>query len=162
MKVRSGFVSNSSSSSFVISRNEYPTVFELAFDMIGARDWPTDDELREKCTDLATFITEDVGVFFKTCNYDTYIFKHNDEYFVTTCNNHDWSFLPYSRQGGGNDYGDDDEAVRARAGKTFVHLDAGTAGRYPYDYAGYCSKCWSNYWLNADGEYFCPGCGELK
>lgn len=94
MKIRNGFVSNSSSSSFVIDATEQ-TVLEIAFSMVPARNWDEKDtELQEK---LLTLIdAPDRPIAFQSCNFDTFIKKVNNIIFVETCNNHMWSdFIDY-------------------------------------------------------------------
>ena len=92
MKIRSGFVSNSSSSSFIIPISEFKNIFDLAKHMIPKRCWEDKDNkliksiirYEENGVDPNTFMC------FMSCNYDTYILKENDNYLVATCNNHYW------------------------------------------------------------------------
>jgi len=97
MKIRQGFVSNSSSSSFVIEAANKQTVLSVAFDMVPARNWDNrDTELQEK---LLSFNGDpDTPIAFKSCNYDTFIIKEKNLIFVDTCNNHPWyDFINYRR-----------------------------------------------------------------
>ncbi|NPV13079.1 MAG: hypothetical protein HPY57_15035 [Ignavibacteria bacterium] len=88
MKVRNGFVSNSSSSSFIIDQNRWNNISELAEYMIKRVEYkPQVNEVLQRlkeCKDL------DQPVMFYSCNYDTWINKYGEHYFVTTCNNEDW------------------------------------------------------------------------
>lgn len=94
MKIRNGFVSNSSSSSFVIDAAN-KTVLGVAFSMVPARNWgEKDTELQEKL--LALIDDPDRPIAFKSCNFDTFIKKVNNIIFVETCNNHMWQdFIDY-------------------------------------------------------------------
>jgi hypothetical protein len=105
MKQRHGFVSNSSSSSFIIKKSKkYPDSYSLAYDMIPKRNWDNDNELKNKIkletrkrkisklnNEKVKFNCENVSFF--TCNYDTYIVDFKGYLFVQTCNNHDWEEL---------------------------------------------------------------------
>jgi len=95
MKIRSGFVSNSSSSSFIANCD---TVIDTAIEMLPARGWHeidfamNDDALMnifEKLKNIPDY-NDDTAITFKSCNYDTYIMKHAGLIFVETCNNHPW------------------------------------------------------------------------
>lgn len=90
MKIRNGFVSNSSSSSFVVEIDMSPA--ELAVDIITCRNWESrDNELIEKIqTKISQLKPNDVPIAFKSCNYDTYIMKINGSLHIETCNNHPW------------------------------------------------------------------------
>lgn len=91
MKIRTGFVSNSSSANFIVGKS-YKTVFDLAKAMLQIRgdNW-------ENLIDVETPIIDEairdgrnpsMPMFFETATYDTYIKKIGGCYIVTTCNNH--------------------------------------------------------------------------
>jgi hypothetical protein len=100
MKTRHGFVSNSSSSSFLISTSAYKSVFDLALHMIELRDKDLlydNEEVGEwACANLKDIIlsaakngmNENTPISFPTVNYDTFIVKMDNYYIVATCNNH--------------------------------------------------------------------------
>ena len=75
MKTRIGFVSNSSTSSFVVSNEGYNNIFDLAFEMVLARafDDYTDDELMEQIEldRKNPQIKTSQGIAFRTVNYYT-------------------------------------------------------------------------------------------
>jgi hypothetical protein len=111
MKIRNGFVSNSSSSSFIIDANAH-TVFEVAEEMLDIRtadDWPECPEkpMIQKARSLG--VDENTPIAFKTCNYDTFIFPYQQALFVSTCNNHNFHGMSLQRAdrndyiGGGHD-----------------------------------------------------------
>jgi len=96
MKIRNGFVSNSSSSSYLVPLNAFDTVFDLAEKIIDIRDedWKDTGE----SPDLNTIknlqrakkngILQDTPIQFITCNYATWIKKTDKGFVVETCNNH--------------------------------------------------------------------------
>jgi len=91
MKIRTGFVSNSSSSSFCIRADAYKSVFELAQIMVMCREWNDDgrdDRLVQQIAEDAENMDPNSDIAFSTCNYWTYIRKVEDHYVVQTCNNH--------------------------------------------------------------------------
>ncbi len=98
MKIRFGFVSNSSSANFIVN-NSHKTVFDLAIAMLTIRnndyaEWS--DSYRITDTPEIDNINRAIrhgrdpnsSVRFSTANYDTFIKKVGEYYIVTTCNNH--------------------------------------------------------------------------
>lgn len=106
MKVRKGFVSNSSSSSYLIPMGTFKDVFDLAAQMITIRDkeWGGEEDQSEWAVDfrkkpslvakLAKLqeqgMDPNTPVHFHTCNYNTWILRTDEGFLVDTCNNHDW------------------------------------------------------------------------
>lgn len=105
MKIRNGFVSNSSSSSFIISTKDFENVRSLATYMINKKIEEY-EEYRDNGEDVDNFdktlierlqnIDENQNVSFPSCNYDTYIRKVGNYYLVATCNNTDWDLDEYN------------------------------------------------------------------
>lgn len=87
MKTRIGFVSNSSSSSFILKIGKYKTTRDVAMAMVPSREWEDDEVLMQKLLSMKDF---DRPLAFRTCNYDTYISKENDKFYVFTCHNHNF------------------------------------------------------------------------
>ena len=109
MKIRNGFVSNSSSSSFIISAEHFPTLRDLATYMINRQigdqeyEESSDDgwskeyiEQNKKYIKRLNKLDENQSVSFPSCNYDTYIKRVGDCYLVATCNNTDWDLWGYT------------------------------------------------------------------
>lgn len=99
MKIRSGFVSNSSSASYVIDKKAYKNTFSLARKMIERRDgkgWDNEDLIATLDSFEAGGYENDIQITFPTCNFDTFIMRTNRFYAVSTCNNHDFEGLFYT------------------------------------------------------------------
>lgn len=102
MKTRQGFVSNSSSSSFVLSKDVYPSIWDLAIAMLTVRDidnsniwgpdYKDDGALgRVACRDTEGDKAE--AIMFRTHNFNTYIWDAGDSWWVSTCINHPFHAL---------------------------------------------------------------------
>ena len=91
MKTRNGFVSNSSSSNFII-RNNINTL-QVARSMISHIDTTINKKLKRfdrLIKNNKDSINIDIPIVFNTCNYDTYIYRFDNDIFIDTCNNEDW------------------------------------------------------------------------
>ena len=109
MKIRNGFVSNSSSSSFIISNNNFESLRDLATHMIDSKyDEYMNNTGRDKQYDKYRIKEHDLylnglknidknqAITFHSCNYDTYIKKVADCYLVSTSNNEDWDLWQFT------------------------------------------------------------------
>ena len=91
MKTRVGFVSNSSSSSFILAGSN---TINLAREMLKCKEHNPDvqlakfDRLVEANKD---FISTSIPIRFKSCNYDTFIRNDKDLLIINTCHNEDWN-----------------------------------------------------------------------
>lgn len=97
MKTRDGFVSNSSSTSFVVETQHYPNVFALASEIIKSRKWVgkgypcNDKDLLQRVRAAENHgIDPDSPISFPTINEDTYIIRHGDYYIISTSSNYFW------------------------------------------------------------------------
>jgi len=108
MKIRNGFVSNSSSSSFIISTDKFKSVRELATYMLHKKIEDEEDYVSDNVIEInennynnvyierLNNIDENSPVCFPSCNYSTYIKMVGDVFFVSTCNNTNWELFDYS------------------------------------------------------------------
>lgn len=99
MKIRGGFVSNSSSSSFILEHNDNIKVLSEMI-KVSSREYKRDAKnlsLFKKSKYLKMFKNNEIGVMFVTINYNTYIFysKKLEAVIVETCNNTDWRESEY-------------------------------------------------------------------
>ena len=75
--------------SFIINKDAFRSVFELAKIMISGRHYSNDLKLVVKLDMLEKAgINPDIGLLFNSTNFDTSIIKHERGYVVHTCNNH--------------------------------------------------------------------------
>lgn len=88
MKTRSGFVSNSSSTSFIVSRKHFRNIWDLAWQMVALRHWDSDEELIDKLMMKMCADDPEVDITFSTCNFDTFIHIEGENFWISTCNNH--------------------------------------------------------------------------
>jgi hypothetical protein len=165
MKIRTGFVSNSSSSSFIVKVGApFDTALEVAKYMIPKREREDDAELVAKVEAMEKSGAKPDAVSFKSCNYDTYIAKVDDCFLIETCHNHDWdlhSFRCPCPPAYAETFGDD-SFYRLPHSMDFYSLEYGVTGR-PLDFDdarqfedSRC-KCYNECWW-IDGEVKCPNC----
>ena len=178
MKVRNGFVSNSSSTSFIIDSTN---VFNVAKDMLDIikqewLDWDDNKVTKAKTkkqfskyydniAKLKSILPEGCdGIMMPSCNYDTYIVLDKDENrcLVATCNNHHWDDLHYTSIDEG-----EDSLLHAVVRKSkFFDVRSGLVLNYPIYLAGKfkCPSCSAEFWeyyLTQDGKAVCGSCFKV-
>ena len=145
MKTRNGFVSNSSSSSFILNTKNINSVASYMLDLVIREfgSWDKDDSPvirskkteREKKERLSKYRTWErnlrkaykikdiqsgkIGITTPSCNYETYIIKRDNSIYISTCNNHPWDFEASSIYSGGG--ADEDDKVHKIIEKSFFY-----------------------------------------
>ncbi len=175
MKIRNGFVSNSSSSSFLIRLGEdFPDTYSIAKNMLKDKfdDWVDDwyDDEDKYSVNLMSDNSfnhlkhlkksnKNDSIFFRSTNYDTYIFKVSDNYaFVDTCNNITWDIKNYATYSIPSELNVDDlyDLSRMRKDKEYYVVEYGLYA-FPTKKYSYCDKCFNPLWVINDNTY-CLGC----
>lgn len=164
MKTRNGFVSNSSSSSFVLKVGEpFNTTLDVAEFMVPKRKWETDAVLVERIKALRASKENPPAVCFRSCNYDTFIAKMGEYFLIETCHNHDWDLGDFRSSCPPEffEYFGDDSFYELPRKVDFYHLDYGVTGHQAdwrltqsYDW---CQECHNEYWV-ISGKLMCPKC----
>jgi hypothetical protein len=163
MKIRLGFVSNSSSSSFLLKNT---TCKEVAISMLGdgekhsENNWPDGIFNSNKFVDKVNKLTDNQAVTFKVGGFETYIFKYNDFICVDTCNNIYWDdiyrfeypeFDSLIKDFYDGDYFED----KIFEDIVFYNLDYDVIGFKSYFKT--CNKCHENLMI-IKGNLMCPNC----
>lgn len=100
MKIKNDFVTNSSSTSFIV--DEDMTTSEVALEMI--RVFCQDEGRLFNQLENISWLQENLKTFDEnilipyTTNYETWIFKREGKIYVQTCNNHPWELLKFNRK----------------------------------------------------------------
>ncbi len=179
MKIRNGFVSNSSSSSFIINGK----INNVANSMLGTvmEDYFTWDGTKTNKKEKALYATwkknlamalenKDVqdgkiGITMPSCNYDTYILKVNDEIHVSTCRNHNWD-LDYVKSGGGDDEGSSDIVYKTIEKAKFFNIRnrlIHSKEKYDARLKKCTCKLYYGQYVVCNGKKLCGGCyKEIK
>lgn len=164
MKIRNGFVSNSSSSSFIVTAKRFKTTRDVAMAMVPSREWDGDGLLMEK---LGTMKDFDKPIAFRTCNYDTFISKEGDDYYIFTCHNHEFEAIQDSRK---YPVAEEDmwEVEHRIKYSNFYYWPEYNVEAMPTSYdqldkkgiKGYCD-CFMDLMWDRKGNIFCPKCGKI-
>ena len=167
MKTRESLVSNSSSSSFIVSSK----IEDVATQMLGLviedfSGWGEELEKKnsimysswkvrlEQFLKLKEVLNGEVGIIFPSCNYDTYILKKDDKCYIATSNNHMWCDLEFYDSthyiGGGDDDQDDDNVYNAMKEENLFFWDVRSNKKITKSKS---SNEVSKHWM-------CPTCGK--
>lgn len=165
MKTRNGFVSNSSSSSFIVSTKDFDSPLDVAMYMITIRrdkrleengQWSAasaayNEELIAEIDEIkrSAINYRRLPVHFNSCNYDTYIAAFRDGFHVSTCNNEPWDNF-------GSYYDDyfDSENDPVRINENFIDLDEEVRKKH----GEIIKRCPSCRLMLSDG--YCDRCGK--
>lgn len=181
MKIRNGFISNSSSSSFILERR---TVYQVASYMLervinDSRDIDFDAPKRKltksqqkaqkeeeaqyrmwernlrKAAKMQDVKDGKIGVVMPSCNYETYIIKKDDLIYISTSHNHEWDFADsiIEYKGIGADDGEDDKAHKIIKQSFFYNLRNGLIHS--------CEKWRGESYYKTKEKPYCNTCKEV-
>lgn len=169
MKIRKGFVSNSSSSSFIIDGNKY-TCVDIALQMSKIlyaenEEMPDgsnqSDNLEIIKKNLEKLENKNIPIFIQCCD-DILIVKVEDKIYVEGSYHYEWD-LDYIKSGEECEYSEMMEDAKfyfpLYDNKFFGKLvDSSTNHKYNEKWIYSCKKCGCRYIELEDGTIFCPDC----
>jgi hypothetical protein len=172
MKIRRGFVSNSSSTSFSVPLEFYKSTADVALAMIPFRDGHEEDGQNEELKAIIKqqikdgIIKSTTQLSFPSCNYHTFIIQRGYYYLISTCNNHPFWEVPHFQ------HKSPPEALALVAASCNEDLEDKvienndfwfiTRGVYGQQYDYNCPKCFMHYIKIThgplNGKLVCPYC----
>jgi len=137
MKIRSGFVSNSSSSSFIIRKSKFPNSVAIARSMLDdyidtcKSDFEENDFFIDKFNlskESLDIIDVDSDIMFNSTNYDTFITNLDHNYIhVATCQNVIWDVQNYACGSLPDDLSEDIQNHLSYYNSNEIYLDDGSS-----------------------------------
>ena len=163
MKVRDGFVSNSTSSSFVIRTGVYKSVFDLAQHMVKCRDWESDNDLILAIERGKKRLDRNSSIAFHTCNYDTFIRQFGDRIYIQTCHNHDFNLKGIVDTASDDSFNVSDKGTFWYPefnlfGRKYIPRDK--TGQWDWTKNSYCQQHFTDLIQLQDGDVICPICAS--
>jgi hypothetical protein len=177
MKIRNGFVSNSSSSSFMIQGGD---IAETSMSMLRTiiADFKGFDPKKERDTkrykiwmaNLKTALKNKdvkdgkIGITMPSCNYETYLILCQGYLYITTCNNHHWDIDDRNYEDSDNHekiYGLVRNCYFYNVRNKMIH----SYEKYEDSNQSKCPNCthyYGNYIIDKKGNRLCASCFKGK
>jgi len=170
MKLRTGFVSNSSSSSYLINIFNKNTLSIISKDMLKTviSDWEMHGLNRSerwmdnlnKALKMKAVKSGLLGITFPSTKEDTYIIQKKKGIYISTCRNHNWDMLD-----GVLNYGEDNNKIyKLLKDQYFYNIKNEPMHSYEFydeNYEAKCPKCnfYSGFYvINQKGKKLCSFC----
>jgi len=161
MKIRNGFVSNSSSSSFIIDGTNV-TCVDIALNMLetlndenGYKNYETLKNNLQKLED------KDLSIFISACD-DIKIVKKDDKIYVDASYHYEWNFdyIDILEEGSNSDiiYSMKNFYFPSYDNKILGKLSDGENVRYPGKWIYSCNECHNRLLELENGIIFCTNC----
>jgi len=168
MKIRNGFVSNSSSSSFVIDASKY-TCVDIALQMVKTLELEDDSTNKKKSKEryktirknLKNLVNQNTSIFIE-CSDDIHIVKSDDKIYVDASYHYEWN-LDYIEQGEEGEFSNiiyqGDFYFPLHNNKYLGKLASGDSyPQYKEQWVYSCKNCHCRLIELKDGLVMCPNC----